>query len=154
MEILNNQKKILENQERILSQLSSSSSSNNPWQPNAKNTEDVLWTTHEVDDATSQEARMERVRVQRCKTGCAASMRAEGVTDLSMFYDKCVLDGGDVLLSTSTAETPMTTGAAALVAEYAKALETGSKPLVRCSVPVTDDDETCNTWNPTISRCM
>lgn len=97
---------------------------------------------------------MERMRMQRCRTGCTASIRAEGVTDMSMFYDKCVLDGGDVLFSTSTAETLMTTGAVALVAEYAKALETGSKPLVRCSVPVTDDNETCNTLNSTISRCM
>ena len=145
MDILKNQKKILQNQERLLEQMSLKVARNNPWKPHTQDTDGVMWTTDEV----SRESRMQE---QRCKTGCAASLAGEGVTDLSMFYDKCVLDGGDVLLGT-TSEVSMTTGAEALVGEYAKSLERGERPTVRCSISVTDDNS-CDVWNAGISTCM
>ena len=135
-----------------MSSPTASAGRNDPWTPNAQNTEDVMWKTNMSADQ-SQESRLKRMQEQRCKVGCAGSMEREGVTDLSTFYDTCVIDGGSVLLSTTTSEKTMTTGAEAFVGEYAKALERGDRPIARCSVSVTEDDA-CDVWNAGISKCM
>ena len=154
MEILANQKKILQNQELILERLQAHKrGENNPWTPNeTQNVDGVMWSTEDTP-STSQENRRQRMHERRCEIGCVASLRKEGVTDLSTFYDKCVLDGGDVLLSTSTTEMSMTDGAESLVAEYARALERAERPIVRCSASVTESD-VCDVWDAEISKCM
>lgn len=148
MDLLANQGKLLENQERILARLGEER--NDPWRPNHTNTDGVLWTTTDDDGGS----RTERMRTQRCTHGCAATLREAGVVDLRTFHDTCVVDrGGDVLLSTSEEEREMTSGADALEREYARALEAGTMPLVRCSVSLTDQ-RTCTGWNPRVARCM
>lgn len=156
MEILENQKKILMNQERILERLLqvNKRGDNNPWTPNkAQNTDGVMWSTEDTSAQQSQENRRQRMHERRCEIGCVASLRQEGVTDLSTFYDRCVLDGGDVLLSTSTTEMSMTDGAESMIAEYARALERAERPIVRCSASVTESD-VCDVWNAEISKCL
>ena len=153
MEIIDNQKKILQNQELILERLLqvNERGDNNPWTPNEmQNTDGVMWTT---EDTSAQQSQENRPHERRCEIGCAASMRKEGVTDLSAFYDRCVMDGGDVLLSTSTTEMSMTNGAESMVAEYARALERAERPIVRCSASVTESD-VCDVWNAEISKCL
>lgn len=155
MEILDNQKKILQNQELILERLKASKrGDNNPLTPDeTQNTDDVMWTTRDTSAQQSEDNRIQRLHERRCEIACVTSMRKEGVTDLDTFYDKCVLDGGDVLLSTSTAELSMTDGAERLVAEYARALERAERPIVRCSASVTESD-VCDVWNAEISKCL
>lgn len=156
MEILDNQKKIIQNQELILKrlQVNKRGDNNNPWTPNAtQNTDGVMWTTRDTSAQQSQETRSQRMHERRCEFGCAAFMREEGVTDLSTFYDKCILDGGDVLLSTLSSEISVTDGAESLVGKYARALENEERPIVRCSASVTDGDA-CYVWNAEISKCL
>ena len=154
MDILANQKKIIKNQERILERLPTTKSGDqDPWKPNeAQNTDGVMWSTEDTP-SMSQENPLQRMQQRQCEFGCAASLRREGVTDLSTFYDKCVLDGGDVLLSTLSSEISVTDGAESLISKYARALESDERPIVRCSASVTESD-VCDVWNAEISKCL
>jgi len=117
------------------------------WSPNATNQTDVLWETSN-DAETSQRDRLEYMA---CRRRCAVPLDAAGVTDLTTFYDRCVLDGGDVTLETSSATDAFTSDAATAVRAYVAATDAGARPVVRCSRPVAPD---CGVWNQAVSRCL
>lgn len=117
------------------------------WSPNADDQTGVLWETSD-DAETSQRNRLEYMA---CRRRCAAPLDAAGVTDLTTFYDRCVLDGGDVTLETSSKARALTADAAAAVRAYAAATDAGARPVVRCSRPVAPG---CDVWNQTVSRCL